>query len=181
MSRLKWRGGWRRLGYAAAAVAILVAALWLSWPRPWLAIHHGTHTVAVYPGPDGTEFALRWMHSVEREDWIECFRLHDAHIKIVATRFKTFGAGVPAHAGQHTHLENGWVVMSDIDRKTDPLTIQAAAAEHYRFRYEHGAWQRLSHPHQAPILTFKVIYKPLLFVLPARLTTLWHGIAAING
>ncbi|MGB7757132.1 MAG: DUF1850 domain-containing protein [Salinisphaera sp.] len=157
------------------------AALWLGWPRPWLEIRHGTNVVAVYPGAAGTRFSLRWMHSVEREDWIECFRVTEAGaIDIAATRFKTFGAGVPAHAGRHTELEHGWVVMSGIDRDVDPLTVQAAAAERYRFRYGHGdgAWQRLSYNGAEPILVFSIVRAPWIVVAWSRLATIWRGPAA---
>lgn len=166
--------GWRLVVVGGVA---LVAAVWLGWPRPWLEIRRGPDLIAVYPGSDGTGFSLRWRHSVEREDWIECFRVHGRRIAIAATRFKTFGAGVPAHAGQATALHNGWVVMSDIDRDVDPLTVQAAAAERYRFRYEHGAWQRLSHDEAAPILVFKVVRQPLAGLAWPRVATLWRGVA----
>lgn len=152
------------------------AGLLLGWPRSWLEIRHGENLVAVYPGAPGTRFSLRWMHSVEREDWIECFRVTDSGaIDIAATRFKTFGAGVPAHAGQRTQLDHRWVVMSDIDRDVDPLTVQAAAAERYRFRYREGPWQRLSYNRAKPILVFMVVRAPLIAVAWSRLTTLWRG------
>ncbi|WP_423821902.1 DUF1850 domain-containing protein [Salinisphaera sp. SPP-AMP-43] len=161
----------------ATLVAVLVVAGWLSWPRPWLEIRHGQTLRAVYPGGPGTTFALRWRHSVEREDWIECFRVVDGRIEIAATRFKTFGAGVPAHAGQHTRLEHGWVAMSGIDRDVDPLAVQAAAAERYRFRYRDGAWQRLSYDGAKPILTFRIVQASLIGMIWPRAATLWRGVA----
>lgn len=163
---------------AGLAVAIGAGA-GLGWPQSWLEIRRGTRVIAVYPGADGTRFSLRWMHSVEREDWIECFRVteHGA-IDIAATRFKTFGAGVPAHAGRHTRLDHGWVVMSRIDRDVDPLTVQAAAAERYRFRYDGGAWHRLSYNGAEPILVFSIVRAPLIAVAWSRLATIWRGPAA---
>lgn len=163
------------------AVAVLgVATAWVLQPRSWLVIRAadrpGAPIRAVYPGRAGTHFALRWMHSVEREDWIECFRVVHGHVEIAATRFKTFGAGVPAHAGRQTRLEHGWVVMSGIDRDVDPLTVQAAAAEHYRFRYEQGAWQALSKTHEKPILSFTLHRASWAAMGPMRLATLWRGV-----
>lgn len=158
----------------------IAAGLWLGWPRSWLEIRHGSDVIAVYPGGSGTRFALRWRHSVEHEDWIECFRVTGDAIEIAATRFKTFGAGVPAHAGRHTRLDHGWVVMSGIDRNVDPLTVQAAAAERYRFRYGDGAWHRLSHGRAEPILVFRVARAPLIVVAGSWLATLWRGPAVVS-
>ncbi|KEZ76215.1 DUF1850 domain-containing protein [Salinisphaera hydrothermalis] len=167
--------GWRAWRLAVGGVLLVAVALWLGWPRPWLEIKHGTTLIAVYPGASGTRFSLRWMHSVEREDWIECYRVVGRKIDIAATRFKTFGAGVPAHAGRRTQLVNGWVVMSGIDRDVDPLTVQAAAAERYRFRYGDGLWHRLSYGRAEPILVFAIVRAPLIAVAGSRLATLWRG------
>lgn len=119
---------------------------------------------------------MRWKHSVELEDWIEEYRVVDSTVEISATRFKTFGAGVPAHAGHHTKLDHGWVVMSGIDRDVAPLTVQAASAESYRFRYDGGDWQRLSHGDEAPILVFHVVDAPLASVAAELIATVWHGV-----
>lgn len=158
---------------------MLAAVVLLAWPLPWLEIRQAGQLKAVYPGGNGTQFALRWRHSVEEEDWIEQFRIVGHEVRIEATRFKTFGAGVPAEAGTRTRLEDGWVVMSGIDRDVDPLTVQAAAAETYRFRYgSSGAWQRLSADGQAPILVFAAVNAPLVAILPSLVATLWHGVSA---
>lgn len=115
--------------WVAVAALVLIAMAGLLWPLPWLMVRHDGQLWAVYPGAEHTRFALRWRHSVEEEDWIEQFRVVGSDIQIAATRFKTFGAGVPAHAGTRTRLDHGWVVMSGIDRDVDPLTVQAASAE----------------------------------------------------
>jgi len=151
----------RRRTAALLAVGALVAALAIAlcWPMPWLVVRHGATLAYAFPGAEGTRFALRWMHSVEEEDWIEEFTVIDSHIRVVATRFKTFGAGVPAAAGSATTLEDGWVVMRGIDRVVDPLAVQAAAAEHYRMRYG-SRWLSLSPDGGQPILTFAVVCAP---------------------
>jgi len=127
---------------------------------PWLTVRDGDALRYAFVGVDGTHFALRWTHSVEEEDWIEEFAVVDGAIEIVATRFKTFGAGVPAHAGRATTLEHGWVVMRGIDRVVDPLAVQAAAAEHYRMRYG-SRWFELSPDGGQPILSFSVVRAPV--------------------
>ncbi|GAB3671715.1 DUF1850 domain-containing protein [Salinisphaera aquimarina] len=156
------------IALVAGVVVALVAAL--CWPQPWLLVSRGDALRYAFRGGDGTHFSLRWTHSVEEEDWIEEFAVRDQAIEIVATRFKTFGAGVPAHAGRATTLENGWVVMRGIDRVVDPLAVQAASAEHYRMRYG-GRWFLLSKPGSEPILSFSNTRAPLYRVAGA----LWRG------
>lgn len=164
-----------KTGVAGAAVLLLVM-VGLLWPLPWLMVRHDGQLWAVYPGGDHTQFALRWRHSVEEEDWIEQFRIIGTEVQIASTRFKTFGAGVPAHAGTNTDLDHGWVVMSGIDRDVDPLTVQAASAENYRFRYAGGPWQALSADGQAPIVLLVVGRQPLYKLLPTLMATAWRGV-----
>ncbi|WP_110601242.1 DUF1850 domain-containing protein [Salinicola lusitanus] len=158
----------RKTWLSLAAVAILLIAT-ASVPLPWLVIREGPQWRFAFPGWQGTTFTIRWMHSVEKEDWEEWFRVTDADaIEITGTRFKTFGAGVPSDAGTETHLEDGWVVMTGIDRDVDPLAVQAAAEEHYRLIFA-GHTIALSRGDPPPILTFSIIRVPLWQALPALL------------
>ena len=156
----------RKTGWIALAVATVMVAT-LAYPLPWLVVRDGAQWRYAFPGWEGTRFTLRWMHSVEKEDWEEWFEVtDDGAIEITGTRFKTFGAGVPASAGKETHLEDGWVVMTGIDRVVDPLAVQAAAAERYRMRYA-GHEFALAHDEPPPILTFSILRAPLWQALPA--------------
>lgn len=156
----------RKIWIAVATVAILVVAT-VAYPLPWLVVRDGAQWRFAFPGWQGTAFTLRWMHSVEKEDWEEWYAVtDDGAIEITGTRFKTFGAGVPAHAGKETHLEDGWVVMTGIDRVVDPLAVQAAMEEHYRMIFA-GHVIPLSQADPPPILTFTVLKAPLWQALPA--------------
>jgi len=143
----------------------------LAYPLPWLMVCDKTGLRYAFPGWEGTRFTLRWMHSVEKEDWEEWFEVtQNGAIELTGTRFKTFGAGVPAAAGKTTTLDDGWVVMTGIQRVVDPLAVQAAVAEHYRMRYHIGYAEHtfaLSRGDPPPILTFSVHRAPLWQVLPA--------------
>ena len=76
-------------------------------------IEEGEALRYAFPATSGSDFALRWTHSVEKEDWEERFQIQtNGSLMLVETRFKTFGAGVPAAVGRETRLEQGWVVMS---------------------------------------------------------------------
>lgn len=164
------RWWWPALIVAAGSAAALL-------PLPWLVVLEGDHVRYAFPATAGSAFTLRWNHSVEQEDWEERFQIQpDGGLMLVETRFKTFGAGVPARVGQHTRLENGWVVMSGIQRVVDPLNIQTAARGHYRLRYR---WWTLAltRPGVPPVLTFTTRDAPLLTMLPALLrgTAVWRG------
>ncbi|WP_110654867.1 DUF1850 domain-containing protein [Salinicola halimionae] len=156
----------RKIWVSLVAVVILVIAT-AAYPLPWLVIRDGPQWRFAFPGWQGTTFTLRWMHSVEKEDWEEWFAVTaDDAIEITGTRFKTFGAGAPSHAGTETHLEDGWVVMTGIDRVVDPLAVQAAVEEHYRLIFA-GHTVPLARGDPPRILTFSILRVPLWQVLPA--------------
>ena len=56
------------------------------------------------------EFQLKWIHSVEKEEWIEDYEVKEGNLLLSKTYFKTFGAGVPSTA-THVEHKNGYVVM----------------------------------------------------------------------
>lgn len=58
----------------------------------------------------GDFFELSWIHSVEKEEWIETYKRKDNQLLLTETRFKTFGAGVPSQSN-HVSIENGYVKM----------------------------------------------------------------------
>lgn len=55
-------------------------------------------------------FDLSWIHSVEKEEWIEHYVVENGVLLLQRTRFKTFGAGVPSDA-EEVELKDGFVVM----------------------------------------------------------------------
>lgn len=55
-------------------------------------------------------FQLKWIHSVEKEEWIETYKKSGDDLLLTETYFKTFGAGVPSN-GDNTELVDGFVKM----------------------------------------------------------------------
>lgn len=55
-------------------------------------------------------FQLKWIHSVEREEWIENYEKSGNQLILTETYFKTFGAGVPSDS-ENTELVDGFVKM----------------------------------------------------------------------
>ncbi|WP_081976255.1 DUF1850 domain-containing protein [Ureibacillus manganicus] len=66
-------------------------------------------------------FQLKWIHSVEKEEWIETYKKSEDQLLLTETYFKTFGAGVPSNS-ENTELVNGFVKM-DIDLKYPELNL----------------------------------------------------------
>lgn len=56
------------------------------------------------------EFTLKWIHSVEKEEWIELYERDGEELLLTETYFKTFGAGVPSD-GEIISSEDGFVHM----------------------------------------------------------------------
>ncbi|MCM3359446.1 DUF1850 domain-containing protein [Psychrobacillus sp. MER TA 171] len=57
-----------------------------------------------------TQFDLGWIHSVEKEEWIEHYEIDQEQLLLESTKFKTFGAGVPSIA-EDVELVDGYVKM----------------------------------------------------------------------
>ncbi|NDI33537.1 DUF1850 domain-containing protein [Chengkuizengella sediminis] len=79
------------------------------------------------------EFSVRWIHSVEMEEWEEFFEIQGVSIVLNSTRFKTFGAGTPSNAGTHSFIKGGWVYMININRQIgNELVIQTGNETNHR-------------------------------------------------
>ena len=66
-------------------------------------------------------FQLKWIHSVEKEEWIELYEREGDELVLKKTYFKTFGAGTPFDE-KGTTVKDGYVVM-DIDHTYDELLL----------------------------------------------------------
>ncbi|MCG7345513.1 DUF1850 domain-containing protein [Sporosarcina sp. ACRSL] len=53
---------------------------------------------------------MKWIHSVEKEEWIENYEIKEGNLLLSTTYFKTFGAGVPS-SGKLVEHKNGYVGM----------------------------------------------------------------------
>lgn len=56
-------------------------------------------------------FDLKWTHSVEKQSWIESYRLVNQHLLLTDTYLQTFGAGTPSteSIGENSDLYPGYV------------------------------------------------------------------------
>ncbi|SES88126.1 protein of unknown function [Natronincola peptidivorans] len=73
------------------------------------------YQVEVQPG-DEVEFY--WIHSVEHISWIELFTIDDSYeFLLQEIRFEGFGAGIPHDRGKEVKVEDGYIIMTDIEEK----------------------------------------------------------------
>ena len=72
-------------------------------------------------------FDLSWIHSVEKEEWIEHYIIENGELLLESTSFKTFGAGVPSD-GENVELKNGYVVMT-IEHPYEQLNLTISEYE----------------------------------------------------
>lgn len=68
-----------------------------------------------YPGGHfylmDTSFNIGWIHSVEKEPWFETYERDGNLLTLTTTKFKTFGAGVPASA-ELIEADDGFIHMT---------------------------------------------------------------------
>lgn len=99
------------------SIAFCVLLLTFFIRVPSIAFHFENQTIYTME----KSFDLSWIHSVEKEEWIEHYILENNQLLLESTSFKTFGAGVPSDA-KHVELKNGFVVMT-IDQPYEQLNL----------------------------------------------------------
>ncbi|WP_243387170.1 DUF1850 domain-containing protein [Bacillus kexueae] len=60
------------------------------------------------------EVSMKWLHSVEKEEWEETYSVTEDELVLKSTRFKTFGAGVPDQTEKEMLVQDGWVLLEDM-------------------------------------------------------------------
>ena len=99
------------------SIAICILLLLFFIRIPTIAFQFQTQTI--YTKEES--FDLSWIHSVEKEEWIEHYIIENDQLLLESTRFKTFGAGVPSDA-ETVELINGFVVMT-IEQPYEQLNL----------------------------------------------------------
>ena len=96
---LSWR-------WSAGLIVLLLSSLFLFLKIPVIQFDFG-HTT-YYVKEDS--FILKWIHSVEKEEWLEYYERDKNELILTDTYFKTFGAGVPSDA-EFVEIVDGFVHM----------------------------------------------------------------------
>ncbi len=72
----------------------------------------------------GRTFQIGWIHSVEKEPWLEMYERRGKELYLVETKFKTFGAGTPS-IGEVIPSDDGFVHMK-LDNKMAELRLSVS-------------------------------------------------------
>lgn len=136
-------------------IGIVVILPMVLLPVEVLSVHVEDQIKYIFTMSEGDHFSIRWIHSVEEEEWEEFFRIHEGNIYLDSTRFKTFGAGVPNNVGSDSYLEDGWLYMIEIDRFIGDLYIRAGSTTNHRLFINDQAYL-LSQPKQETAYYLKV-------------------------
>ncbi|WP_099159751.1 DUF1850 domain-containing protein [Virgibacillus ndiopensis] len=89
---------------------------------------------------NNNSFSIHWIHSVEKEEWVENFNVHGNVINLDSTKFKTFGAGVPSWSEEPTVIKDGWVYM-DIEREIgQELVIRTVPINNYQVEFDNDLY-----------------------------------------
>lgn len=96
---------------------LIVPLFFLIFKLPVIQLDFGQE---VYFLKDKT-FHLKWIHSVEKEEWVEVYERDRDELVLTETFFKTFGAGVPS-GGEIMESEDGYVHMK-IGRRLPEINL----------------------------------------------------------
>lgn len=73
-----------------------------------------------HPVKENERIEFHWLHSVENSPWQEIFKVeNDGKLKLKEVRFRTFGAGMPYFEEGEQKTENGFMIMTGMDKTID--------------------------------------------------------------
>ncbi|QBP43086.1 DUF1850 domain-containing protein [Paenisporosarcina antarctica] len=98
-------------------VLLFFLLLFVVFPLRFVQITLPNSTLFIYE----KTFDVQWIHSVEKEEWIESYRVNSDKFILTSTAFKTFGAGVPSD-GLVEIRDDGYVHMT-INREMDDILL----------------------------------------------------------
>lgn len=120
------------------AVCILLFLVFFIHQDQYLILENGDTGERIYKtlAADGFEFAVSFIHSVNKSDVIEGYRIEDGAIFAEWCSYSSFGAGMPTQLGEGEVLtyEDGKMVISHMHRAVPKLSyIVGTVYDHYLF------------------------------------------------
>ena len=105
---------------ALAAIAVIVLFVLSPAPGPRLRVRDADtgHTFACYRLAEGDEFAVEFVHSINRTPYADLYTLRGGQIYMTGLRYFSFGAGVPEDldpAWTLTLTEDGGMLVTGMD------------------------------------------------------------------
>lgn len=120
------------------AVCILVFFVFFIHQDQYLILENGETGEVIYAAPaaDGFEFAVSFIHSVNKSDVVEGYRIEAGAIFAEWCKYSSFGAGMPTTLGDGEVLtyEEGKMMISHMHRAVPQLSyIVGTVYDHYLF------------------------------------------------
>jgi len=146
---------------AAAVLSILVCAALLFFAehsKKQVLILYRADTreeIARWNAPEGTRFAVEFIHSVNKSPVRDVYEIQSGNIVAVETRYSSFGAGVQTELleGQTLTYDNGVMVVSGFDLTFDSLRyIVGTVSDHVLFINEEQVGLRELCGKNAPVV-----------------------------
>jgi len=117
-----------------AAALLVIFCLLPVYPRLCLRDGDTGKLYATFPMEEGGEFAVYFIHSVNKTPVWDMYQVRGGEIYVVGTRYSGFGAGVPTELapGQTlTYDENGDMLITGMALKMDRLAyVVGTVADH---------------------------------------------------
>lgn len=155
----------KRHAVLSLGLVLLIIISLICFPVKALTVLNGDQLIYSFYLKDYS-FSIQWKHSVEKEAWVEQFKVHNNGLSLEATKFKTFGAGVPSKSEHPAVLKDGWVHM-DIERHIgDELVVRSNQMNDYQLQFGHNAYD-LKPSDEAYVIT--VNEKPLYDIIYTHL------------
>jgi hypothetical protein len=123
---------------AAGASGIAVFLLWPLFPVLEIVDGRSGGVVLCARAQPGEEFALSFVHSVNRRPVYDTLRVEADHLVIAKSRFDTFGAGMPEASTQDGTLsvaEDGWLEWT-VNRPTAEITVRVGRVADHTLHYK---------------------------------------------
>ncbi|MCI8336745.1 MAG: DUF1850 domain-containing protein [Peptococcaceae bacterium] len=120
------------------AVCILLFFVFFIHQDQYLILENGETDEVIYAtlAADGFEFAVSFIHSVNKSDVIEGYRIEEGNIFAEWCKYSSFGAGMPTELGDGEILtyEDGKMMISHMHRGVPNLSyIVGTVYDHYLY------------------------------------------------
>ena len=128
-----------RIIAASIALIILAASVYVLISRQrqqlWLININTGETLHRAKAPDGTEFSITYIHSVNRSPVTEYYQIVDGQIYLRALRYASFGAGMPTELadGQILEHDDGDMLITGYDRHIPDLCYYISRVDGHTF------------------------------------------------
>ena len=111
----------KKILLAVAMSAILFCVT--NTPKIFVGTEHGT--IAVVNARENLPLTIEFRHSVQKTPVVEELNFSGGEFVLCRTKYQSQGVGLPFDAADgNFHLDNGWFVMDDMNRRFKALELR---------------------------------------------------------